>query len=104
MTPIIKKSKFVDQDNIFKMIKVRLSREAFDQLADHPYVTEDTIIGIVKDSPLEERKYTDPDHFHITFPRKKNKKWVEVTILVHVRPQEFVVYGIHSRRLSKRKH
>jgi len=55
------------------MTKVRLTEEAFNQLADHPYLTEDTIIGIVIDSTLERREYID------------------------------VVYGIHSVKLSKRK-
>jgi len=86
------------------MTRVRLSEEAFNQLADHPYLTEDLIIGIVEDSSSEEREYEDPDHFSLTFPRKKNKKWVSVTIKVHEKAQEFLVYGIHSRRLSKRKH
>jgi len=82
------------------MKEVRFTEEAFNQIAGHPYLTEDLIIGIVKDSILEDRKYEDSDHFHITFPRKKNKKWINVTVIVHEKPHEFLVYGIHSGRVS----
>jgi len=82
---------------------VRLTEEAFNQLIDHPYLTEDTIIGIVKDSTFETREYADTNHFRVVFHRKKNKKWVTITIWVHEKPQEYVVYGIHSVGLSKRK-
>jgi len=85
------------------MTRVRLTEEAFNQLADHPYLTEDAIIGIVKDSTLETREYVDANHFRVAFHRKKNKKWVTVTIWVHEKPQEYLVYGIHSVGLPKRK-
>jgi hypothetical protein len=83
---------------MFRMKRVRLSEEAFYQLASHPYLTEDTIIGVVEDLPKKMRIYTDSTHFHITFHRKKNKKWVSVTIWVHEREYEDIVYGIHSTR------
>ena len=76
---------------------VVLSKRAYEWLLRHRFMSEEVIIGIVKNYPF--RNYRNGQHFVITFGRKKNHGLVSVTISVRETSEELLVYKIHSRRL-----
>jgi len=77
---------------------VELGPTAYRWLLRHPFMSEDVIISVIQGFPVEARKYTDKDHFEISFRRKKNKKHVKVTIWVHETTFKYKVYKAHSSR------
>jgi len=78
---------------------VELGPTAYRWLLRHPFMTEDAIIGAVQDFPIHERKYTDKENFELSFNRKKNKKYVKITIWVHETSAKYTVYKMHSSRI-----
>ncbi len=78
---------------------VALGPSAYGWLLRHPFMSEDVIIGIIQDFPINVREYIDGDNFKISFRRKKNKKFVNVIIWVRETPLEYFVYKMHSTRV-----
>jgi len=79
------------------MIKrVELSSAAYRWLLRHHFISEEVIIGVVLHCPEDQRIYLNKDRFQISFKRKKNKKFVEITLWIEERPSSFFVYKIHS--------
>ena len=79
------------------MKQVRLTPEALEWLARHPYVSVETIISWVLFQP-EKRKYIDEDHFELSFNVKKDDKLDGVIVGVHETSWEFIVYMLHSTK------
>ena len=78
---------------------IELSPSAYSWLLRHPFMREDVIISVIQDFPITVREYINGDHFKLSFNRKKNKKFVKVTIWVHETPTRCFVYKLHSTRI-----
>jgi hypothetical protein len=50
------------------------------RLQRHRFISEETLIGVVLQTPASERKYLTNNSFQISFYKKKNKKFVKVTL------------------------
>jgi hypothetical protein len=80
--------------------RVELSLTAYKWMLRHRFISEETLIGIVLHCPLEERKYTGKNKFQISFKRRKNRKFVEITLWVEERQETFCIQKIHSTRVQ----
>lgn len=78
---------------------VELSYSAYRWLLRHDFMTEDDILSVIKDFPIAVREYIDMDHFKLSFNKKKNRKFVRVTIWVQETSTRYLVYKIHSIRI-----
>jgi hypothetical protein len=78
--------------------RVELGSAAYRWLQRHRYVTEEALIGVVLHTPASERKYTDENRFQISFLRKKNRKFVRVTLWIEERQAIFFIGKAHSER------
>jgi len=78
---------------------VELGPAAYRWLQRHRFVTEEALIGIVLHTPASERKYADENRFQISFLRKKNRKFVRVTLWIEERQTTFFVGKAHSERI-----
>lgn len=79
--------------------RVEIGATAYEWLSSHRFVSEETIISVVINAPLTERKYSDNDHFQVTFRRRKNSKFVNITLWIVEKSTTFLVYKMHSRRI-----
>jgi hypothetical protein len=79
--------------------QVEIGRTAYEWLSSHRFVSEETIIGIVINAPRPERKYLDNSRFKITFTKRKNSKFVNITMWIHERSTTYFVYKMHSQRI-----
>jgi len=62
------------------------------------FITEDVVIGVLKDFPKSERiQLPEKDCFQIIFRRKRRGKFVEVIAWVHEYPSRLLVYKLHSQ-------
>ena len=52
------------------------------RLQRHRFISEETLIGVVLQTPASERKYLTNNSFQISFYKKKNKKFVKVTLWI----------------------
>ncbi|MGD0203295.1 MAG: hypothetical protein ABSC20_05245 [Candidatus Bathyarchaeia archaeon] len=77
---------------------VLISPAAYRWLQRHRFASEEVIIGIILNCPTSERKYTDDNRFQITFKRRKNGKFTNITLWVHERQDSFYVGKIHSEK------
>jgi len=77
---------------------VELGSTAYQWMTRHRFISETVIISVIQDYPTSSREYIDKNHFTISFKRKKNKKFVKVTIWVEEKPSTYFVYKIHSER------
>lgn len=77
---------------------VLIGPAAYRWLQRHRFVSEEVIIGVVLHCPLSERKYTDDDRFQVVFKRRKNGKFVKVTLWAQERQDSFFVGKIHSEK------
>ncbi len=78
---------------------VEMSPTAYRWLLRHPFVSEEVIIGMVLHCPVNERKNSKDDKFQVTFKRRRNSKFVNVTLWVQERQTTFFVGKIHSERV-----
>jgi hypothetical protein len=79
--------------------RVEIGPTAYRWLLRHHFVSEEAVIGIVLHCPINERKYLDDDKFQVTFKRRKDSKFVNVTLWVQERQTTFYVGKIHSERI-----
>ena len=77
---------------------VLISPTAYRWLQRHRFVSEEVIIGIVLHCPTSERKYSDDNRFQIVFKRRKNSKFVNITLWMEEKENAFFVGKIHSKR------
>lgn len=77
---------------------VLISPTAYRWLQRHRFVSEEVIIGIVLHCPISERKYSDDNRFQIVFKRRKNSKFVNITLWVEEKENTFFVGKIHSEK------
>ncbi len=77
---------------------VLMSPTAYRWLQRHPFVSEEAIIGIILNCPTRERKYFDDERFQITFKRRKNGKFVNITLWIHERQDSFYIGKMHSEK------
>jgi hypothetical protein len=82
------------------MIKaVEIGPTAYRWLLRHRFASEEVIIGVVLHCPANERKYLDDSNFLIVFKRRKNSKFVKITLWVQERQTTFYVGKMHSERV-----
>jgi len=79
--------------------RVEIGPTAYEWLSSHRFVSEETIISIVINAPLSERNYLKDGSFQITFRRRKNSRFVNVTLWIDERSTTFFVFKMHSQRI-----
>jgi hypothetical protein len=62
-------------------------------------MTEDGIQSAIKDFPETEREYIGDDDFKLSFNKKKNSRFVRITLWVRESSTRYFVYKIHSSRI-----
>lgn len=77
---------------------VLISPTAYRWLQRHRFLSEEVIIGIVLNCPTSERKYSDDNRFQIIFKRRKNGKFVKITLWVHENKDSLYVGKLHSEK------
>jgi hypothetical protein len=77
---------------------VLMSLTAYQWLQRHRFISEEVIIGIVLYTPRVECRYIDDQHYQLVFKRRKNGKFVEITIWVHERQDSLYVGKLHSAK------
>ena len=79
--------------------RVELGPAAYRWLQRHRFVSEEVLIGIVLYTPKSERKYTDENKFQLSFTRKKNGKFVKITLWIEEKQTTFFIGKAHSERI-----
>lgn len=79
--------------------RVELGPAAYRWLQRHRFISEETLIGIVLQTPTSERKYLTNNSFQISFFKKKNKKFVKITLWVEERQTTFFIGKAHSEKV-----
>ena len=77
---------------------VLISPASYRWLQRHRFISEEVIIGITLNCPTSERKYSDNNRFQIIFKRRKNGKFVNITLWVEERKDSFYVGKMHSEK------
>ncbi len=75
------------------------SPESYRWLQRHRFISEEALIGIILHCPASERKYSDDNRFQIVFKRRKNGKFVKITLWVEERKDSFYVGKLHSEKV-----
>jgi len=78
--------------------RIELGPAAYRWLQRHRFVTEEALIGIVLHTPTDGRKYLGENRFQISFLRKKNKKFVKITLWIEERQTTFFIGKVHSEK------
>lgn len=79
--------------------RVELGPAAYRWLQRHRFISEETLIGIVLQTPTSERKYLTNNSFQISFFKKKNKKFVKITLWVEERQTTFFIGKAHLEKV-----
>jgi hypothetical protein len=77
---------------------VLISPASYRGLQRHRFISEEVIISIILNCPTSERKYSDDNRFQIVFKRRKNGKFVKITLWVEERKDSFYVGKLHSEK------
>jgi len=79
--------------------RVELGPAAYRWLQRHRFISEETLIGIVLQTPASKRKYLDDNSFQISFYRKKNKKIRKITLWIEERQTTFFIGKAHAEKV-----
>jgi hypothetical protein len=78
---------------------VLISPASYRWLQRHRFISEEVLIGIILHCPEDERKYSDDSRFQIVFKRRKNGKFVKISLWVEERRDSFYVGKLHSEKV-----
>jgi hypothetical protein len=78
--------------------RVELGPAAYRWLQRHRFVSEEALISVVLHTPESERKYTDENRFQLSFLKKKNRKFVRITLWIEERQTTLFIGKAHSER------
>ncbi len=77
---------------------VLISPTAYRWLQRHRFTSEEAIIGIVLHCPISERKCLDGNSFQIVFKRRKDGKFVKITLWINENKDSFYIGKLHSEK------